>query len=262
MREIILAIIFFILGLIFGSFINAWVWRTENDLSVAKGRSICPKCKHKLAWYDLMPVLSYTFIRGKCHYCKAKISLQYPVVELATGLLFVAQYLLFRPAEANQWVSLIIYLILSVLLVSAFLYDAKHMELPEKYTLPAVALGLLNIGLIIYWRGIDSVSSQLVYMAVFLLAYIGLWYFSKGKWLGAGDIRLAAIMGLFLAPKQLLVGVFAAYLIGSIYGVYVMSRSKNKRGIKVPFGPFLIIGFYIGLFFGQVIADWYLKLLT
>jgi leader peptidase (prepilin peptidase)/N-methyltransferase len=257
--SIIIALIFLILGIILGSFINAWVWRIENDLSVAKGRSMCPHCKHKLAWYDLVPVLSYVALKGKCRYCKAKISRQYPIIELTTGLLFMSTYILLSPASIQGWVQLGIILLISILLVAAYIYDAKHMELPEIFMLPAIALGVVYIGLNIIWQGYTAMIPQSIAIAVFVLAYVALWYFSKGQWLGAGDIRLAAIMALVLTPKQLLVGVFAAYLIGSIYGVSIIIKSKKKRGVKVPFGPFLIIGFYFGLFFGTQIANWYLS---
>ncbi len=257
--EIIYALMFLFLGIILGSFINAWVWRIENNLSVAKGRSMCPHCKHTLAWYDLVPVLSYLILRGKCRYCKAKIGRQYPIIELTTGLLFMTTYLLLAPAGVQQWIQMLLLLAVSVLLVAAYIYDSKHMELPEIFMLPAIALGVVYFGLNIFWQGYIAMIPQAIALGVFILAYTALWYFSKGQWLGAGDIRLAAIMGLFLAPKQLVVGIFAAYLVGSVYGVAVLIKSKKKQGIKVPFGPFLIIGFYFGLFFGTQLARWYLS---
>lgn len=250
-----------LLGIIFGSFINAWVWRTSKDLSVAKGRSVCPHCKHTLAWYDLIPIFSYARLKGKCRYCHKSIGYQYPAVELGAGLLFVSLYLYMMPSGILGWAQLVVSLAVAVLLVAAFVYDAKYMQLPEKYMLPAISLGVLSIGLKAFADGWELLMPQLVGLAAVVLAYTSLWYFSKGKWLGAGDIRIAAIMGLFLEPKQLVVGIFVAYLVGAVYGLYVLRKSKNKRGIKVPFGPFLIIGFYIGLFFGNQIAGWYLALL-
>ena len=256
-----LLLLFVILGLIFGSFINAWVWRTRNDKSIAKGRSACPKCHHKLAWYDLVPVLSYAMLKGKCRYCKTRISLQYPLVEVGTAVLFGLLYWVLRPADAYAWAQFIIILAISVLLVAAFVYDALYMVLPEKYMLPAIALGVVSLGLKAYHIGWDAMIPQLIGLAVVVLFYTGLWFFSRGKWLGAGDIRIAAVMGLLLEPKQLLVGLFFTYIIGAAYGLYVVRKSKKKRGVKVPFGPFMIIGLYIGLLFGNTIANWYLSFL-
>jgi len=255
----VLIILFF--GIIFGSFINAWVWRIENDLSVAKGRSMCPHCKHTLAWYDLVPLISYTALRGKCRYCKTKISSQYPIIELTTGLLFVSVYMFNIPASVQQWVQTIIILAVTVLLVAAYIYDAKHMELPEIFMLPAIFLGIVSLGLSALWYGWGALTGQLIGLGLFVLAFTAMWFFSKGTWLGAGDIRLAAIMGLFLSPKQLLVGIFVAYLVGAVYGLTVLIKSQKKTRVRVPFGPFLIIGFYAGLFFGTQIANWYLSLI-
>jgi prepilin signal peptidase PulO-like enzyme (type II secretory pathway) len=256
-------IVLVILGLVFGSFINAWVWRTSKNMPVSKGRSMCPHCKHQLAWYDLVPVLSYISLKGRCRYCRKPISLQYPLVELGTTLLFVGLYYYTGPSGWLGWLQLAISLMVAVLLVAAFVYDAKYMQLPEIYMLPAIALGLVSLGLKAWNMGWEPLIPQVIGLGVVIIAYTALWYFSKGKWLGAGDIRLVAVMGLFLQPKQLLVGLFVAYLAGAAYGVYVIAKSKNKtkRGIKVPFGPFLIIGFYVGLFFGSQIANWYLGLL-
>ena len=254
-------IIVFGFGIIFGSFINAWVWRIENDLSITKGRSVCPHCKHKLSWYDLVPVLSFLMLRGKCRYCKAKISSQYPIIELATGLLFVS-LLIYNGSEGLQgWVGLILLCGATIFLVSAYIYDAKHMLLPDIFSVPAIFLGLIYFGLNIFWQGYNALIPQAIGLAVVVLFFGGIWYLSKGKWLGSGDIRIAVVMGLFLAPKQLAVAVFVAYLLGAIYGVFIILSSKTRKGHRVPFGPFLIIGFYFGLFYGQELANWYLRLL-
>lgn len=258
---IVVATCLFILGLIFGSFVNAWVWRTSKDISVAKGRSMCPHCKHELVAKDLIPLFSYLSLRGKCRYCHKPICIQYPLVELNTGILFAVLYLVLNPSTVYGLMQFLIILVVSVLLVAAFVYDAKHMELPEKFMLPAVALGVVSLGLKAYQNGWNGLTGQLIGLAVVVALYTALWFFSKGKWLGAGDIRIVAIMGLFLVPAQLIVGLFSAYLIGAVYGVYVLRKAKSKKGIRVPFGPFLIIGFYIGLLWGEQIANWYLGFL-
>lgn len=258
---LVVSVALFILGIIFGSFVNAWVWRTSKDISVAKGRSMCPHCKHELTSRDLVPLFSYLMLQGKCRYCHKGIGVQYPAVELSTGVLFTILYLVLNPSTVYELVQFLILLIVSVLLVAAFVYDAKYMELPEKFMLPAVALGVVSLGLKAYQNGWNSLTGQLVGLALAVLLYTALWFFSKGKWLGAGDIRIVAVMGLLLAPAQLAVGLFATYLIGAVYGVYVLRKAKNKKGIRVPFGPFLIIGFYIGLLWGIQVANWYLSFL-
>jgi leader peptidase (prepilin peptidase)/N-methyltransferase len=202
-----------------------------------------------------------TSLPGKCRYCHKPISIQYPLIETGTAVLFGLLYWAIKPATVYDWAQFVLLLATTVLLVAAFVYDALYMELPEKYMLPAIGLGVVSIGLKAYHGGWDSLAPQLIGLACVVLFYTALWYFSRGKWLGAGDIRIAAVMGLFLEPKQLLVGLFFTYVIGAVYGIYVLYKSKNKQGIKVPFGPFLIIGFYIGLLAGNAIANWYLGFL-
>ena len=260
MQYISVALAFGLLGVVLGSFINAWVWRTRENLSIVRGRSMCPSCKHQLAWQDLIPVFSYITLGGKCRYCRKPISILYPALELATGALFAGLYLYFQPTIWQAWLQLAILLAISVLLIAAFVYDSKYMQLPEAYMLPAIALAALSLGLTAFWQGWAGLTSQLVALAVVVAVYSALWYFSGGKWLGAGDIRVVAVMGLILGPKALMVALFGAYLIGAAYGVYILRGKKQKRGIRLPFGPFLIIGFYIGIFAGNQIANWYLGL--
>lgn len=251
-------LIFFLFGLIFGSFINAWVWRTETNRSVARGHSMCPHCQHQLAWYDLIPVLSWIVLQGKCRYCKKAISVQYPLVEAITAIIFAVLFYTSTPTGLVGWFELVILCALTVLLVAGFVYDARTMLLPEKFMLPAIGLGILFILLRLGQIGLSALVPQLIALGVFMLVYWAIWFFSKGQWLGAGDLRLAAIMGLVLTPKQLVVGVLAAYFIGAAWGVYlIVSKGKTKKA-RIAFGPFLIIGFYIGLFFGTAIANWYL----
>ena len=250
-------------GLVLGSFVNAWVWRTSQDISVADGRSKCPHCKHQLAWYDLLPVVSYLMLLGKCRYCHKPISAQYPVVELGTGALFVLLFVSTNLTTPYAWVQFGLLLGISVLLVAGFVYDALYMQLPDKFTLPAICLAVISLGLKAYAYGWESLSAQLVALAIAVLAYTALWYFSRGKWLGSGDIRLIIVMGLLLEPKALVVGLFVAYLLGAIYGIFVLQRLKpqQRHRVMVPFGPFLILGLYFGLLLGTKVADWYLSLL-
>lgn len=253
-------LIFGFLGLIFGSFINAWVYRTNSGKSIARGRSRCPQCDVQLAWYDNIPLLSYAILHGKCRSCGKLISLQYPLVEIATALLFAGLYIYFHPYDLVSWSSLLIWLAATVCLVAAFVYDLRWMILPDRFMIPAIILGLIYV--ILLSTKVDQGQLwRLAGAGVFAGLYFLLWKFSSGKWIGDGDIRLAAAMGLLLSIPQLVVGAFAGYLVGSVVGVYLLIRGAKKRGDVIPLGPFLIIGLYVGLFWGQQIASWYLKLI-
>ncbi len=250
----------FLLGLCLGSFVNAWVWRTKVGRSIATGRSMCPHCKHQLAWYENLPIISYIILRGKCRNCSKPISIQYPLVELSTALLYVALYLHFLPAGKFDWAVMLGWCIVSVLLIAAFVYDLRYMMLPDQFMLPAIVVATLMLGLNAYTYGLSSVVPQLVATAVFGGAYFALWFLSGGKYLGDGDIRLAVVMGLLLTVPQLLVAVFVAYLVGALLGVGLIATKQKKRTDPVAFGPFLILGLYVGLFFGTQVSNWYLSL--
>lgn len=259
--DILLVIVFAILGLCFGSFVNAWVWRTKEGKSVAKGRSMCPDCKHQLSATDNIPLVSYLILRGKCRYCHKSISIQYPLVELITSLLFMALYLYFAPIDMYQWFLLVTWCVITVLLVAAFVYDLRWMLLPDKFTLPVVAIAILLLVVQATQYGIASIYSQLIATLIFAGFYLAIWVLSKGKLLGGGDIRLALLMGLLLSVPQLLVAVFIAYTVGALVGVLLIALKLKKRTDAVPLAPFLIFGLYFGLFFGNQISGWYLSMI-
>jgi leader peptidase (prepilin peptidase)/N-methyltransferase len=259
--DILMIVIFFAVGIALGSFVNAWVWRTKEGKSVAKGRSMCPDCKHQLSARDNIPVISYLLLKGRCRYCNKPISIQYPLVELITSLLFVALYMYFSPSNPYMWIQLLAWSVATVLLVSAFVYDLRWMILPDKFTLPviAIAIGLLVLQAIQF--GISSIFAQIVATLIFAGLYLAIWVLSKGKLLGGGDIRLALLMGLLLTVPQLLVGVFVAYTVGALVGVLLIAIKLKKRTDAVPLAPFLIFGLYFGLFFGNQISSWYLSMI-
>jgi leader peptidase (prepilin peptidase)/N-methyltransferase len=259
--DVLLIIIFVVLGLCFGSFVNAWIWRTKEGKSVAKGRSMCPDCKHQLSATDNIPLVSYLFLRGKCRHCHKPISIQYPLVEIITALLFVALYLYFDPTNAYQWFLLVAWCVITVLLVAAFVYDLRWMLLPDKFTLPVIGIAVILLVAQAMQFGVASIYSQLIATMVFSGFYLVVWVLSKGKILGGGDIRLAVLMGLLLSVPQLLVAVFVTYTIGALVGVLLIALKLKKRTDPVPFAPFLILGLYFGLFFGNQVSSWYLSMI-
>lgn len=253
-----------IIGVIMGSFTNAWAVRLLKGQSIAKGRSKCPKCHHQLAWYDNVPLLSYAILWGNCRYCKKPISAQYPVVELASGLLFAGLYLHFQPTNIQGWITLVLWCILSIFLIASFITDWIELVLPDNYMVPAIVLSLLIavVASYISGQGIvwSVVFSRILQAGIFVAIYSALYFGSKGKFIGDGDIRLAAILGLALALPQLFVAVFATYIIGAAIGSFcILTKLKTRKDV-IAFGPFLIIGLYIGLFWGEQIARWYLHL--
>lgn len=263
---IFLYIAIFIFGLCMGSFLNCLTYRLEKAVGFVKGRSYCPKCKHKLGWRDLIPIVSFLILKGKCRYCKKKISSQYLLVEIFVGVLFVliAQhiiggFLIVSPVFALWF----LYLIVTFsLLVVIFLYDLKHYIIPDVIIYSAIAVVLLfRIAEVFIFGGTDIISALISAVAASMFFFI-IWLVSRGKWMGFGDVKLAFFMGLFLGWPNILVALFLAFLIGSLVGLVLISLGKKKFKSEVPFGPFLIIGTFLALFWGREIVNWYLGLMT
>jgi len=290
----IFVIIIFILGLVIGSFINALEYRITEKKTMA-GRSFCPHCKHQLAWYDLFPLLSFAFLGGKCRYCKKKISWQYPLVELGSGFTFVGvllssqfatvcdftkgffgsslpflslyklsqyKYDFFLFSGAKMFLTLAIF---SVLILLA-LHDAKTGYILSLYVYVAAFLALVL--LLLGYPGGASSTDMIAYYVPYLWSAIvpasilfSLYFFSKGKWMGAGDSELAVLMGLFLGFPSVLVSFYFAFIVGSIWSlflIYVLKKAKMQSA--VPLGPFLVLGVYVAYFFGPQLIDIYFKI--
>lgn len=251
----------FIFGLCAGSFLNCVIYRLEKGKSFTKGRSFCPKCKHVLNALDLIPVVSFLMLRGKCRYCKKKISSQYLLVEIFTGLLFVLIFghLTFGfDLSFDIWILTFLYLLtIACFLIIIFIYDLKHYIIPDKIIYPAIGLAFL-------YRIVNLETLQTAFIAGIAAAafFFLIWLISKGKWMGFGDVKLAFFMGLFLGWPGILVGLFSAFLIGSAVGIALILLAKKKLKSEVPFGPFLITGTFLALFWGQHLINWYLSLLN
>ena len=216
-----------------------------------KGRSFCPNCKHILAWSDLIPVLSFFLLGRKCRYCQKPISWQYPLVEIATGLLFSLIFF----SGASQSEEIAFRMIISCFLIVIFVYDLKHYLIPDKVVYPAVILS--GLWLVIFGENILSYFYSAALAAGFFLFFV---LISKGKWMGIGDIKLGFLMGLFLGWPGILTALFLAFLFGALIGLSLVFSGRKKISSEVPFGPFLVFGTFISLFWGEDIINWYLNL--
>jgi len=241
----------FILGLIIGSFLNCVIYRLEADKSFLVGRSFCPQCNHTLSSWDLIPVLSFLFLKEKCRYCQKPISIQYPLVELATGLLFL---LIFNSTFYDLPLT-IYYLLITCFLILIFIYDLKHYIIPDQIIYSAILISFLYL-LAANYLITNAILSALGASGFFLLIYL----VSRGQWLGFGDVKLAFLMGLFLGFPYILVALFLSFFIGAIVGLLLIAKGKKTLKSEVPFGPFLVIGTIIAFLYGQKLINWYLNL--
>jgi prepilin signal peptidase PulO-like enzyme (type II secretory pathway) len=244
----------FLFGLAIGSFLNCLIYRLEKKKGFLKGRSYCPHCKHTLSWQDLIPVFSFLILKGKCRYCKKKISLQYPLIELATGLLFLSIFIYF-----NDLFFIYFLFLISSFLIIVFVYDLKHYLIPDRIIYPAIIIALIYRLIGIYYLPTSIYGflfSAFGGAGFFLLIVL----ISRGKWMGIGDIKLAFLIGLLLGYPNTLLGLFLAFLIGAIIGLGLIGLRKKTIKSELPFGPFLVIGTYLALFFGEKIINWYFNL--
>lgn len=247
-------LIVFLTGLVVGSFLNCVIYRLKEKQSFLSGTSFCPKCHHQLGFFDLIPVLSFIFLKRKCRYCGEKISWQYPLVEIATGILFLLIF------NFQNFITTFYLLIISCLLIIIFVYDLKHYIIPDKIVYPAIAIVFLYK--IIFNFQISNFYSLILSALVASGFFFLLWLVSRGKWMGLGDAKLAFLMGLFLGYPKILTAMFSAFLIGAIMGIVLVMFGKKTLKSQVPFGPFLVVGTFIALFWGREIIKWYLGLVT
>lgn len=236
--------IVFLFGLIFGSFANVLVDRGD-DISVLTDRSHCDFCKKKLSWYELIPIFSFVFQRGRCKTCKKKLSIQYPLVELIMGLVFV---LVFSLLHLTSYVYLLFSLLLTFSFVVLFIADLKYFILPDSMIVLSIFC-IVSIFLL-------SPINPLPYLLTALGAggfFLVLWLVTKGKGMGFGDVKLAFVMGILLGFPKIIIALYIAFLTGALYGVILILGKKKSLKSAVAFGPFLILGLLLSALFGEKI---------
>ena len=258
------------LGLILGSFLNVCIHRLPREQSVVTPRSACPSCGRLIAWYDNVPVLSYAILRGRCRGCRAPIAARYPLVEAATGLLFLALALVRGPGLG--WA---VDAAFAAALVALIVIDAEHQLLPDVITLPGIAAGLLASPL----RAVSApdegtpagvfvdhlAAAVLGYLMLFAVnaAYRG-WQGMRGvprgdrlDGIGRGDYKLLAMVGAFLGLRLMLFTLFAGAVVGALWGIYLMSFHGYGWRSKLPYGVFLGGAAILALFCGEPVVRWY-----
>jgi len=250
-----LGIIFFVFGLIIGSFLNVVIIRFKTERSF-NGRSSCMTCSKKLAWYELIPLVSFFGLKGRCRTCKTKISIQYPIVELISGLFFTLIFLKFQDIFYINTIGFSISYayyttMFSILLVIA-VYDFKHKIIPEILSLVVGIFAFFGLFFFQDYLFIPHIPKILEFLSGIFLAlpFAFFWLVSKGTWMGLGDAKLALGLGWLLGFTHLLSGTVVAFWLGAIVGLILIIFSK-KYGIKseIPFAPFLVLGMFIAFLF-------------
>lgn len=275
-----------VFGLCLGSFVNALVWRLheqdsrkgkkavksrvkDEDLSITKGRSMCPHCHHTLAAKDLVPVFSWLWLRGKCRYCRRAIP-DSPIVELSVMVAAVISYLAW-PQSSTFWGGLDIasfglWMFLLTGFAALTVYDLKWYILPDRIVAPLTGIGVVFA--LVYALSQEDTTQTILgsILGAVLIGglFYGLFQVSQGKWIGGGDVKLAPLLGLIAGSLSgALLLLFIASLLGTIYSLVhgVIAKQKVTGQTRIPFGPFLIIGAVTTFLWGQVLMDWYTNFL-
>jgi len=269
-----LVIIFiFVMGLVWGSFLNVVIFRMSHGSSPLSGRSICPKCKHQLAWYYNVPLLSFLWLRGRCAYCKKKISIRYPLIEAMTGVMFVWWFLVgfnFFKLVGSPWsfIQPVFWLAVGMVMLSIFMTDLLYMVIPLSLNLLLFSLslfyrvGLTGFGIMQGGDFFRALLSGAGLCLLFIILQIATKAIKKVDGFGLGDIFLAPSLGLLLGWPKIIPGIFFSFVFGSIVGVGLLIFGKKKLGQYLPFGPFLILGTITALLWGGRVWGWYMSFLV
>ncbi|WP_066227479.1 prepilin peptidase [Heyndrickxia sporothermodurans] len=245
-------ILIFLYALLLGSFFNVVGLRVPVNQSIVKPRSACSRCHRTLSTMELIPVFSYLIQGGKCRHCKGRLSPLYPLGELITAILFVFSY------EQIGWnFEVIIAWTLISLIIIIFISDIAYMIIPDKILL--VFTGIFFIER--FLSPLDPWWDSLLGGAIGFLLLLAIAFVSKGG-MGGGDIKLFGVLGFVLGLKSVLLSFFLATLFGAVVGIIGMKLGSFKKGKPIPFGPFIGLGALVTYFYGQIIIDWYLSLLT
>ena len=247
-----------LLGVLVGSFLNVVAHRVPLGLSVVRPASRCPGCGHEVRRRDNVPVLSWVLLRGRCRDCAIPISVRYPLVELVTGLLFAAV-----TAHVGLTWALPAYLYLVGITVPLTLIDLDVRRLPDVIVLPSYAVALVLLAVASAGTGDWGAMLRAVIGGLALLLLYVVVFVAKPGGMGLGDVKLAGVLGLYLAWwgwDALAVGAFLAFLLGGAVAVPMMLFTSAGRKSKMPFGPAMLAGALVAIFVAQPIGDWYLGL--
>ena len=243
-------IIVLLLGAGIGSFLNVCIYRLPRKESVVYKPSHCPSCGSKLGVADLAPVLSYVFLRGRCRHQGCRISPRYPLVELVTALLFLAAYINWGVSShtAAMWVFLTMLVLVSVI-------DINHRIIPDEVLLVTTIIGLP----LLFLSSLNYLISGVIGFFSAGLLLLAIAVASRGG-MGGGDIKLSAVMGLFLGWQGVAVALFLSFLAGGVVSILLLATKIKGKKDAVPFGPYLAVGGIIAAFYAERIITWYMYL--
>ncbi len=250
-------------GFAVGSFIAAYTYRWPREIKISKGRSFCPKCKKKISFFDNIPLLSFILLKGKCRQCKKKISIRYPLIEFVTAGVFVLVFCFLNNCAttfkgqalqgvySNYWAFPYFFLIVSIL-IAIFVIDFEHQIIPDELIFLLFVLTTTVLILFSPDKLYQSLLSGFGAATFLLILHLA----TRGRGMGLGDVKLALFGGLFFGWPLTYTWFFLSFIIGAFVGIILLLAKKAKMGKPIPFGPFLVVSFFITLFWGERITLW------
>ncbi len=232
----------FIFGGIWGSFCNVYIYRLPNNESVIKGRSFCPSCKNQIKWYDNIPFLSFIFLRGKCRNCSNKISFQYFLVELLSGISFLAIFFLYGIS-----ITTLLLIILSIFFIIIFFIDLKHYIIPNELTFPLMVIGFIksfdpNLNQTIFPNYINSLLGGIFGYSIIWLIILFYKKVRNKEGMGLGDAKLMAVVGFWFGWISIPFTIFISSVVALILVIPSLLKKTKDMSAQIPFGPYIIIG--------------------
>ena len=243
---VVFGIFFALYGIVIGSFLNVLILRLPLKESITLTRSHCMTCGHTLSWYELIPLFSYLFLGGKCRHCKAHISVQYPIVEAANGILYVVFFL-----AKGITVETFLYCLAASALLALSVIDWRTQEIPLGFILFILTLGLVRL-----FTDLENWSQYVIGLFAVSVFLLLIDLVTKGRGIGHGDIKLMAATGLLLGWKLIIIAFIMACIIGTV--VHLIRMAVKKVGRKLAFGPYLSMGICIAMIWGEQLVSWYL----
>lgn len=245
-----------LLGLVIGSFLNVVIWRVPRDESIVSPPSACPGCGHEIRWYDNVPVISWLALRGRCRDCRARIPPRYPLVELATAVLFVGTTLVI----GLEW-ELPAYLYFAAIAVALTMIDLDVQRLPDAIVLPSygVVAALLAVAGAMTGEWDQLLRAGAGGLILFVLYFLMVLAYPAG--MGLGDVKLAGVLGMLLGWVgwgALIIGGFAAFVFGGVFSLFLLALRRANRKSGIPFGPWMLLGAAFGIAWGQRLWEAYL----
>ena len=248
----------FILGGIWGSFCNVCIYRLPLEKNIIKGRSFCTSCEKQINWYDNIPILSFIFLKGECRNCKSKINLQYFLVELVSAISFVLIYYFYGVS-----ITTLLLIILTIFFIIIFFIDIKHYIIPNELTFPLMFIGFVksfdpNLNQSLFPNYINSLIGGLFGYSIIWLIIFFYKNLRKKEGMGLGDAKLIAVVGFWFGWFSIPFTIFISSLVALIFSVPSLLKKTRDMSTQIPFGPFIIIGCLIYVYFANYIKNFFL----